>query len=231
MTRRHTADALVLYAAVATIVLLTAVSFWLSYAHLHDTADANGLPGARGWGWPSCTDLFIAAGELLMLRAALRREKDPWAVTLTLFGSLVSVALNVAGVPDHSRPLVYVVAAVPPTAALLAFGALMRQVYSLLAQRADEEFETQRVALLQELRRRDAVDAEATQPTGIPPVGVPLSDAELDMVLTVLRSETDPPRSMRDAERRFRELGYVASAARFREAWARVAAEKEVEAL
>ncbi|MFD4998079.1 DUF2637 domain-containing protein [Streptomyces buecherae] len=113
-------------------VLLTAGAFWLSYEHLHDTATANGLSGARAWAWPGTIDLFIIVGELLMLRASLMRRTDEWAIGLTASGSLGSIALNIAGVGEGSRPLEYVVAAVPPVAALLAFGALMRQVHQRL---------------------------------------------------------------------------------------------------
>lgn len=117
------------------IVALTAAAFWLSYAHLAEVALAHGMRGkeVRAWAWPATLDLFIVAGELLMLRAALAREVDPWAVGLTVVGSGSSIALNVAGVGQAAEPLDYVVAAVPPTAALLAFGALMRQIHQALA--------------------------------------------------------------------------------------------------
>ncbi|MET8275425.1 DUF2637 domain-containing protein [Streptomyces sp. NPDC005096] len=117
------------------IVALTGAAFWLSYAHLAEVALGHGLGSApvRAWAWPMTLDLFIVAGELMMLRAALLRRVDLWAVGLTVAGSGGSIALNVAGVGSHADPLNYVVAAVPPTAALLAFGALMRQVHQALA--------------------------------------------------------------------------------------------------
>ncbi|WP_406225332.1 DUF2637 domain-containing protein [Streptomyces anulatus] len=119
--------------ATAVTVLLTAAAFWLSYEHLHDVADANGLDAERAWVWPATVDLFIIAGELLMLRAALRNRIDGWAIALAATGSLGSIALNVAGVGDNAEVMEYVVAAVPPAAALVAFGALMRQVHEALA--------------------------------------------------------------------------------------------------
>ncbi|MFC4034562.1 DUF2637 domain-containing protein [Streptomyces polygonati] len=120
-------------AATAT-VLLTGFAFWLSYEHLHDVSAGNGLSGARAWAWPACLDLFIVIGELLMLRASLLRSgMDWWAVALMVTGSGGSIALNVAGVGSGAPKLTYVVAAVPPVAALLAFGALMRQVHDHLA--------------------------------------------------------------------------------------------------
>jgi hypothetical protein len=89
--------------------------------------------------WLATLDLFIVAGELLMLRAALAGEVDPWAIGLTVVGSGSSIALNVAGVGQAAEALDYVVAAVPPTAALLAFGALMRQIHQALAGRAETD--------------------------------------------------------------------------------------------
>ncbi|WP_420706177.1 DUF2637 domain-containing protein [Streptomyces sp. NRRL B-24484] len=126
--------ALAALAAFVTIAL-TATAFWLSYEHLHDVAARYGLQAAeaRAWAWPATVDLFIVAGEVLILRASLLRRVDPWAIALTAAGSLGSIALNVAGVGTGARPLDYVVAAVPPIAALLAFGALMRQVHDRIA--------------------------------------------------------------------------------------------------
>lgn len=129
-------------AAGVVIVALTAAAFWLSYAHLAEVALAHGMEGkeVRAWAWPATLDLFIVAGELLMLRAALAGKVDPWAIGLTVVGSGSSIALNVAGVGTAAGTLDYVVAAVPPTAALLAFGALMRQIHQALAGR-DEDAE------------------------------------------------------------------------------------------
>lgn len=122
-------------AASGVIVALTAAAFWLSYAHLRSVAAAYGLSAspARAWAWPATLDLFIVAGELLLLRASLTGRTDWWAIGLTVTGSGGSIALNISGVGAHAHTLNYVVAAVPPTAALLAFGALMRQVHDALA--------------------------------------------------------------------------------------------------
>ncbi|MFD4557589.1 DUF2637 domain-containing protein [Streptomyces sp. NPDC058469] len=138
MNRVNARDGLAIGAAVVT-VLLTAAAFWLSYEHLHDIAGGSGLDGARAWAWPATVDLFIIAGELLMLRASLARSgMDWWAVALAAFGSLGSIALNVFGVGYGAQPMEYVVAAVPPSAALVAFGALMRQLHERLAQDAQD---------------------------------------------------------------------------------------------
>ncbi|MFH0520396.1 DUF2637 domain-containing protein [Streptomyces sp. M41] len=124
-------------AAVLTVVL-TAVAFWLSYEHLQEVAARHGMAEAvaRSWAWPATVDLFIVIGELLILRASLAHRVDWWAIALVTAGDGASIALNVAGVGQDANALNYVVAAVPPVAALLAFGALMRQVHTYLARRA-----------------------------------------------------------------------------------------------
>lgn len=123
-------------AAVLTVVL-TAVAFWLSYEHLQEVAARHGMAEAvaRSWAWPATVDLFIVIGELLILRASLAHRVDWWAIALVTAGDGASIALNVAGVGEDAEALDYVVAAVPPVAALLAFGALMRQVHAYLTQR------------------------------------------------------------------------------------------------
>lgn len=118
--------------AVLMTVALTAVAFWLSYEHLHDVADAHGLSDTRAWAWPATLDMFIVIGELLILLASLRQLTDWWAWTLTGIGSVGSIVLNVTGVGQGADPMDYVVAAVPPVAALLAFGILMRQLHTMI---------------------------------------------------------------------------------------------------
>jgi hypothetical protein len=122
-------------AAGAVIIALTVAAFWLSYAHLHDVAATYGLGGStsRAWAWPATLDLFIVAGEIMMLVAALNKRRDVWAIGLTVAGSVGSIALNVLGVGQGAPVLAYVVAAVPPAAALLAFGALMRQLHEAVS--------------------------------------------------------------------------------------------------
>nr|WP_084718521.1 DUF2637 domain-containing protein [Streptacidiphilus carbonis] len=117
---------------IATIAL-TGTAFWLSYEHLHDVARHYGLDGSRAWAWPATVDLFIVIGEALILSASLQRLTDRAAIVLAVIGSTGSIALNVAGVGSHAPGMTYVVAAVPPCAALLAFGALMRQIHENLS--------------------------------------------------------------------------------------------------
>ncbi|MEE4546443.1 DUF2637 domain-containing protein [Streptomyces sp. V4-01] len=136
MSNRRAITALAAGAAAVTIAL-TAAAFWLSYEHLHDIAGGNGLSGTRAWAWPATVDLFIVTGELLTLRASLRARIDWWAIALAALGSIGSIALNISGVGAGASVLAYVVAAVPPTAALVAFGALMRQVHEVLDRISD----------------------------------------------------------------------------------------------
>ncbi|KAB8162935.1 DUF2637 domain-containing protein [Streptomyces sp. 3MP-14] len=119
--------------AAAVTIGLTAAAFWLSYAHLAEVAGTHGLTGERMWAWPATLDAFIVIGEILILRSSLQGRVDWWAITLTAAGSAGSIALNIAGVGAGAPRLDYVVAAVPPVAALLAFGALMRQIHGILA--------------------------------------------------------------------------------------------------
>ncbi|MEV8523165.1 DUF2637 domain-containing protein [Streptomyces sp. NPDC052000] len=166
---------LALIAAVASIAL-TGAAFWLSYEHLHDVAAVYGLgpSAARSWAWPATVDLFILIGEVLILRAALNQAVDPWAIALTVVGSSGSIALNVAGVGAHAQPMAYVVAAVPPIAALLAFGALMRQIHEVLADR---------LPALASIPVIATTTAQATVPVAIPeaaPVASGASEAAAD---------------------------------------------------
>lgn len=184
MKRPDATQALAAGAASVTIAL-TAAAFWLSYEHLHDIAGANGLDGARAWAWPATVDLFIVAGELLVLRASLRAAVDWWAYALAASGSLGSIALNVFGVGAEAQPMEYVVAAVPPTAALIAFGALMRQVHDALQriQAAAPVAVAASVAPSVEFERAAAEAVEvalpdAPQPPALPPAAAPAAATE-----------------------------------------------------
>ncbi|MFE1024950.1 DUF2637 domain-containing protein [Streptomyces sp. NPDC058818] len=169
--KRLTARHWLAVGAAAFTVALTAVAFWLSYEHLHDVAAANGLgvhgSTARAWAWPATVDMFIIVGELLILRASLRGTVDPWAIALTALGSLGSIALNVAGVGTDADPLEYIVAGVPPIAALLAFGALMRQVHEVIAGRSEyvAETEYENPAEIDPVPDTSPADTSGTYPT------------------------------------------------------------------
>ena len=169
---REQPNVLVTLAVIAAVasVILTMAAFWLSYEHLHDVASLYGLghSAVRSWAWPATVDLFILIGEVLILRAALSRLGiDPWAIALTVVGSGGSIALNVAGVGSHAQPMDYVVAAVPPIAALLAFGALMQQLHGALAARIPAAPEAPRVEAKETLQGA-SVDAPAAAPVAPP---------------------------------------------------------------
>ena len=178
MKRPTPSQGLAAGAAVVT-VLLTAAAFWLSYEHLHDVADDNGLSGERAWAWPATVDLFIVAGELLILRASLQRRVDPWAIVLAAAGSLGSIALNIAGVGESAERMEYVVAAVPPVAALLAFGALMRQVHDALSR--------------VQARQPEAVTRQEPAFVRPAPVAVPVGVRLLPLVAAGVTASPEPP--------------------------------------
>jgi hypothetical protein len=149
-------------AAGLVTVILTGIAFWLSYEHLAEVAAGHGLPGVRGWAWPSTVDLFIVLGELLVLRASLQGERDWFAFSITAGGSLASIALNVAGVGEDASKLEYIVAGVPPVAALLAFGALMRQVHEALKDQPSKAVTTDLQPLVEALEEPlEALETEA----------------------------------------------------------------------
>ncbi|MFF4821335.1 DUF2637 domain-containing protein [Kitasatospora sp. NPDC001309] len=186
-------DLILTLAAGGLIIALTAVAFWLSYAHLHDVADTNGLAADqnRAWAWPATLDTFIVAGEVLILRASLRGAKDWWAYVCTGVGSVGSILLNVLGVPAHSHKLVYVVAAVPPTAAMLAFGLLMRQVHQIIGS-AVARTDTA------EQQSDTATDTVAAQTDTA--VSVPVAAVSVETVVTVPAAPLAAPAEAADLD-------------------------------
>lgn len=166
--------------AAVIITAITGIAFWLSYHHLHDVAASNGLgvDPARAWAWPAVLDLFYLAGELLILRASYLREIDPWAIALTAIGALGSIGLNVAGVGAHALALEYIVAAVPPVAALLAFGALMRQLHVWFASRATAEAPAPAAPVVVERVEQQATPVVPPRPAQAPalPPAVPVEE-------------------------------------------------------
>lgn len=157
--------------AATIITAITGIAFWLSYHHLHDVAAKNGLgvDPARAWAWPAVLDLFYLAGELLILRASYLRTVDWWAIALTAIGALGSIGLNVAGVGAHALALEYIVAAVPPVAALLAFGALMRQLHVWFASRAAVEEAAPAAPVVVERVEQQLVPPKPQQAPALPP--------------------------------------------------------------
>ncbi|MFD0408612.1 DUF2637 domain-containing protein [Kitasatospora sp. NPDC127116] len=130
---RHRAVLGLTIGAALVTIALTGGAFWLSYEALHDLALDHHLTGARAWAWPATLDGFVISGELLVLRASLMRRLDWLAMILVATGSAGSIILNVVSVGSRVDTTTQVVAAIPPTAALLAFSALMRQLYRALA--------------------------------------------------------------------------------------------------
>lgn len=162
-----------LVTACIVITVLTGAAFWLSYAHLAGVAGEYGLGGsvARQWAWPATLDLFIIAGEVLMFVDSLKGRRGAWAIGLTVAGSAGSIGLNVAGVGTHAPLLAYVVAGVPPLAALLAFGALMHQVRDFIMSLSPAGDAGQRDTGDRDKGQRDV------SPAVVPPVVLPVPAA------------------------------------------------------
>ncbi|WP_327156674.1 DUF2637 domain-containing protein [Streptomyces tubercidicus] len=182
-------------------VLLTAAAFWLSYEHLQEVAARHGMSDAlaRSWAWPATVDLFIVIGELLILRASLAHRVDGWAILLAAAGSGGSIALNVAGVGDKAEGLDYVVAAVPPVAALLAFGALMRQVHAYLAARISTPVDANTDTVDHPSTPVEPNSGQTFKPVAEPapaadiPLSGPLSEAtEAELPSTPVNAPADP---------------------------------------
>jgi hypothetical protein len=205
------------------------------------------LGGAVGWGeklrWslPVAVDVLALVAGLVWLAGGVPQAARKLGQRLTLVTVVGSVILNAVGhlvSTGHVKvgpELVIAVSAVPPLAAALAvhLAAATAQGHTVpetdtvtdttdtpapVAVSTDPQTDMADTGAVSD---RVAETAEAEQPSHPVPVGGRLSDAELDMVVVVLVGETDPPRSYNELESRFRELGYVASAARLRTAWKR----------
>lgn len=187
---RRALAALGITAGVVTVAL-TAGAFWLSYEHLHDIASAHLLAGSRAWAWPGTVDAFIIVGEILTLRASLQGRIDKWAIALAAFGSCGSIALNIFGVGGRASALDYTVAAVPPTAALIAFGALMRQVHEMLDRIPDAAADAPAAAGPDAFERAAAEGAALAAPVHPSPAFV-LDLAPMRPALAEVRADAHP---------------------------------------
>jgi len=108
------------------VVGLTVAGFAMSYDALHSLALTQGVPPALAWMWPLVVDGFIVIASLSVVRAVAdnRHAGYPWLLVLTF--SAISVTFNVV----HAAPTAVArfVAAIPPTALVLSFELLMRQL-------------------------------------------------------------------------------------------------------
>jgi uncharacterized protein DUF2637 len=108
------------------VIGLAVAGFAMSYQALHSLAVEQGVPAALAWLWPLVVDGFIVVASLSVVRAVAdgRHAAYPWLLVLAF--SSISVAFNVL----HAAPTVVArfVAAIPPTALVLSFELLMRQL-------------------------------------------------------------------------------------------------------
>lgn len=105
---------------------LAVAGFAMSYDALHSLALTQGVPPALAWMWPLVVDGFIVIASLSVVRAVAdsRHAAYPWLLVLTF--SAISVTFNIV----HAAPTAVArfVAAIPPTALVLSFELLMRQL-------------------------------------------------------------------------------------------------------
>jgi len=98
----------------------------MSYDALHSLALTQGVPALLAWMWPLVVDGFIVVASLSVVRAVAdgRLARYPWLLVLTF--STISITFNVV----HAAPTVVArfVASIPPTALVLSFELLMRQL-------------------------------------------------------------------------------------------------------
>ncbi|GLP71715.1 SpdA2 protein [Streptomyces sp. TUS-ST3] len=101
MTRSLRPDAVLIQAVIAGA---------LSFAHLHDLAEAAGQSGWKAWAYPISVDLLLVAAWRRL--RTVRRDRSAWTwFTIALFASLganIATAglLDLANVPDWLRILV-----------------------------------------------------------------------------------------------------------------------------
>jgi hypothetical protein len=108
------------------VIALAVAGFTMSYDALHSLAVEQGVPTPLAWMWPLVVDGFIVVASLTVVRAVAdgRHAVYPWLLVLAF--SSISVAFNVV----HAAPTAVArfVAAIPPTALVLSFELLMRQL-------------------------------------------------------------------------------------------------------
>jgi hypothetical protein len=108
------------------VIALAVAGFAMSYDALHSLAVEQGVPATLAWMWPLVVDGFIIVASLSVVRAVADRRHAAYPWLLVLAFSSISVTFNVV----HAAPTVVArfVAAIPPTALVLSFELLMRQL-------------------------------------------------------------------------------------------------------
>jgi hypothetical protein len=119
---------------------LAIAGFAMSYDALHSLALTQGVPATLAWMWPLVVDGFIVVASLSVVRAVAdgRHAAYPWLLVLAF--SSISVAFNVV----HAAPTLVarLVAAIPPTALVLSFELLMRQLRQQLSSNPTQSRES-----------------------------------------------------------------------------------------
>ncbi|MFD9909507.1 DUF2637 domain-containing protein [Streptomyces sp. NPDC059063] len=223
--------------------LVAAVAMAASADTLAGLGRAVGWDDRLAWSLPVSVDVLALVAGLAWLAAGAGRSLGRALTLIAVAGSVVLNAVGHLVAVGHMQPgphLVIAVSAVPPLAAALAvhLGAAVTtdQPADMAAPLADTAAPEIPAPAAHAPVEAVTDDQDAMPPAHpdtldtIPEPGRSLTDTELDAVVHVLTTETDPPRSYRDMEARFRTLGYSAGASRLREAWRRVTADTDVEA-
>jgi DNA-binding NarL/FixJ family response regulator len=150
------------------LVAIVAIPFVLSASALNDLAAQHGQ--RPSWLYPVMVDGGLIIFKLLVLRAALRGQRDGYAWTMAVTATVISVGLNVHhAAPDWTARLM---SALPPLAILAAFVAVTRRIEEtaveegLSAQRGSLAAEIERLAADLAAKRREFDQALAEMRDG-----------------------------------------------------------------
>jgi hypothetical protein len=82
------------------ILIQAVIAAALSFAHLHDIADAAGQGGWKGWAYPVSVDLLMVMAWRRVRSADVVSKKAPWFWFLLSLGASLSANVGTAGVVD-----------------------------------------------------------------------------------------------------------------------------------
>lgn len=231
MSSYTTAPRSIIYGSAAvSVVAMTA-----SAASLASLARVTEWVSPLEWALPVSVDLLALVAGKAWLDASLPPEVRQLGQRLTVVTVLVSVVLNAlshllsSGQMAVTPHLVIAISSVPPLAATASVH-MFSEVRKPHPAPAASPVPAAPAAVAVE--RQAPLPAPVPVAPFVPPApalrpalpkqGSWLSDEELDAVVVVLMTETDPPRSYEEMADRFGELRYVTSSMRLHESWARV---------
>lgn len=131
------------------LAAIVAIPFILSASALNDLAAQHGQ--RPSWLYPVMVDGGLIIFKLLVLRAALRGQRDGYAWTMAVTATVISVGLNVHHADANLTARL--MAALPPLAILAAFVAVTRRIEETAVQ---EGMSAQRANLVADIKRLTA---------------------------------------------------------------------------